>query len=782
MSCTLAGALALQMPAWAQGMPTITPSLKHMLAALPIADIKDDVQGMVKTLKKTSCGSELKDCYSTKSGPLQLYFFTSKGAQQTFLLVINKKMPMPSLLKPNVQKLMGGTYLSDPIISISTTDFDLDMVKMPADLQKVVRDSYFNVSSLTFASGVQLAARAELGGVMKVAMEGLGVKADQLTLRAGVLIPIPTDLVSGAGAGAGLADALKHSDTMKKAGADAVSPEAYIEFQFAPSAKLPMRLPPMDLTDATFFIDNALTFGYKGNAYFKGVKNKKILIQFQTPLTPLGAMDLLDFSFRMATPPDLTLEDAANVMVAMATPDKRLAAYGGFINRIDTLKKPLLAAAAPLSVFQLRNPQPHADYKFGDSSKPFPTENKYFNVALLGPTAPGGPLMQLAGDAMILGQPMGSIDVAAGTSGFHGKVARDLSLKLGPLGKVTIEKMLAEADIDKDSQRIRLKGNFGGQVVEVVLDGTMLTINVPANCVNPFEIKTQLKIEASSNIATIFEGQGGANVDPSKISGCIGKELEAAYKKIGSEYKNMSGYSANEANQALEGLRVFDTRIIQTWSSLGVNNEGDVVRGQLRKVGNQVNKATCRLSGNCKKKKKVSEVCMAVLDEEFYARKYTTQVAGNEAWHWAESSACKTASKQGSAEFEVAYYFDHNRTRYGFKGNESPETLTKHWLDHGRSDGVQGSADFNIADYRDQNPGIWEAMSSNWLGVWDHWLKSGINEGRPISREFRATEYLALYPDLQQLLGANNYPAAFDHWVITGKAEGRKGRTPGTVN
>jgi hypothetical protein len=61
--------------------------------------------------------------------PLQLYFFTSGSAQQTFLLVINKRMPLPKLLKENVQKVLGGTELRDPIIAISTTDFTLDTIK-----------------------------------------------------------------------------------------------------------------------------------------------------------------------------------------------------------------------------------------------------------------------------------------------------------------------------------------------------------------------------------------------------------------------------------------------------------------------------------------------------------------------------------------------------------------------------------------------------------------------------------------------------------------------------
>lgn len=57
--------------------PQISPTLKKMLGGLPIAGMKDEVNQLVGTLKKTACGSGLSGCYATKSGPLQLYFFTS---------------------------------------------------------------------------------------------------------------------------------------------------------------------------------------------------------------------------------------------------------------------------------------------------------------------------------------------------------------------------------------------------------------------------------------------------------------------------------------------------------------------------------------------------------------------------------------------------------------------------------------------------------------------------------------------------------------------------------
>ena len=116
-------------------------------------------------------------------------------------------------------------------------------------------------------------------------------------------------------------------------------------------------------------------------------------------------MDLLDFSFRMATPASFTMEDSARMMVSMQVADARLTQYGGgFIRNIDTFKDPLLTMLKPLSVIELQNPEPPPVYRFGDSSKPFPSDNKYFNFILFGPLAEGGPFLNAAGNMTILGQ------------------------------------------------------------------------------------------------------------------------------------------------------------------------------------------------------------------------------------------------------------------------------------------------------------------------------------------------------------------------------------------
>lgn len=747
----LLGALALHLPVQAQGVPEITPSLKKMLSALPIAEAKDQVQGMIGALQKTSCGGKLTGCYYTQSGPLQLYFFTSGGSQQTFLLVVDKTMPMPHLLGDKVQKVMGNTTLSSPIISISTTEYDLEMIKMPPSLQKVVRESYFNVSSLSFASGVQLAARANLGGGMKLAMESFGVQSDQMTMRAAVVLPIPTDLAGGAGTGVGMADAVAHGDTMKKAGADAAMPEAFVEFQFAPNVKIAMTSPKMELTDATFFLNNALTFGYKGNAAFKGAENRKIIVHFQTPWNPAGALDLLDFQFRMATPPAFTMEDAARVMFAMAVPDPRLAKYGGgYIRNIDSYKDALLSVTKPLSVFQLKNPYP-AEYRFGDSTKPFPNDAKHFNFAILGPLTQGGPYMRQAGDIKILGQKMGWLDASAGSNGLAGDVGAGVTLKLGPLGKVPF-KMDASVKVNGNKQDIGLLGNVAGQTVSVILSGSTMTIAMNASCVNPFEIKAKVAITESTDIAEVFDSQGGVNVDPSKISGCIGKELEAAYNKIAGEYKHLSGYTASAATAELKKI-------------------SDAANAAARQAEEEAKKAA---EESRKAYEKTKNAARDVANKSSNAANNALKAAGNVFKGFGKKKRHKPEPDPlfASSAFDWDYYYDNQPNVV-----KSGMDLATHWKNNGFNEGRRGSLEFDAKFYRDRYLDVQaQCKASDRMCVLRHWLDTGLQSGRQGSPDVAVATYLDRYPDLQRAFGPNDYIAAMEHWLESGEDEGRNPR------
>lgn len=751
----LSVAFALHLPAHAQGAPEITPSLKKLLGGLPIAGIKDEVQGMVAALKKTGCGNNLTGCYMTQSGALQLYFFTSGTSQQTLLLVVDKSMKMPRLLGEKAQKVMGDSSLSAPIISLSTTDYALDNARMPPALQKVVRENYFNVSTLAFSSGVQLAARTSLSGSIKQVMESMGVNASQLTMRAAVVMPIPSDLAGGAGAGAGAAQAVSHGDTMKKAGADAAKPEAFVEFQFAPQARLALGLPAMVLTDATFFLNNSLVFGYKGNAAYKGAEDKTVLVQFQTPLTPEGAMDLVDFQFRMATPAKFTLEDAAHVMVAMANTDPRLVKYGGgFIRNIASYQKALLSVAKPLSVFQLRNPSPAPEYRFGDSSKPWPDDPKFYNIVLLGPLAEGGPFFRGSGEATILGQRMGSIDASAGLSGLHGQAMQDLSLKLGPLGRVTVQQMLAEVDVDQRTQNIRLTGNYRGQVVEAVLAGSTLRVEVSANCVNPFKISTSATLQASTDLAEVFEGAVALNVDPKTITGCADQQLEAAYRKIAGEYKQLGGYTASAATAELNKMANAAAAEAQKAAEEEAQKAADAARKEYEKTKDDARNAANNAT---------SEANKAFND------------AGNAFKRLGKKKKHKKKGpdpKFAASVFDWDYYYDANPDLV-----EKRVDLAQNWKDTGFLEGRRGSLEFHAVYYRNRYTDVQALCASTDLQcVLQHWLDQGIEEGRQGSPDFNVDAYRFRYKDVPFNLTPGEEPDAMEHWLTVGADGGRNGK------
>ncbi len=767
-------AMALHTPA--QAAPELSPSLKKALSGLPIAGVQDKLQGMVAALGKTPCGGGLNGCYMVQSGPLQLYLFSSKAAQQTVLLVVDQKMVMPSLLKGNVQQLFGGTGLTAPIISISTTDYTLDAARMPAPLQKVVRESYFNLPSLDFAAGVQMASRADLGGAMKLLFLREGIEISKLIMRAAVVMPI-TDLMGGGLAGAGVANEVAHGETMKNAGLDAIKPESYVEFQFPRGAEVRMVMPKLILRDATFFLNNSLVFGYKGNATFEGVENKKVLMQFQTPLSPAGAMDLLDFSFRMATPPSLTLEDYAKVLVAMASPDPRLAKYGGgFVRNLEQIKKPLLTAVKPLSVFQVQNPVSQPDYELGNPNKPFPTDDKVFNVVLAGPAADGGPLMIAKGSVVFLGQKMGWIDVMADAKGFDGAAVRDLSLRLGPLGKVTMEKIVAQARINGKEQMIRLKGNYLGQVVEAILDTDVLTLNVPANCVNPFEIKAKLGFTPTTNIADVFDAQGGVNVDPSKIAGCIGKELEAAYRKVANEYKHLSGYSAKEANEALKKMSG-----TAEYAAAQAQKQAEIAAAEAQK---QAERAAAEAAKQAEAARKTYESTKNAARDVATKSASAATKAFNDAGNAFKRIGKKKKHKKGpdprfaASVFDWDYYYDKDPglAKAGWD-------LATHWKDYGFNEGRQGSPEFSVVYYRTRYLDVQALCGlSDANCALNHWLDFGIRQGRQGSANFSIESYLNRYPDLQNAFGKTNFEDALDHWFNSGEDEGRDPRPASSAN
>ncbi|MNR84295.1 hypothetical protein D3C72_150930 [compost metagenome] len=764
-SLLVTAALAFHAPAYAAGTPDIKPALKKMLGSLA-TETKQDLQKLVGALRETQCGGGLKGCYAAKLDAIQLYFYTSNNLQQTFIVVIDKDIPMPKLFSSKIQSVLGQSRLRSPMISISTSDFDLTTDRMPNDLKKIVNDNYFGVTSIPFSVGVQIAARINIGGEFKNTMESFGIKADQMTMRSAVVLPIPSDITGGAGAAAGIASDIADGATMTKAGVDAMKLEAFVEFQFAPGSRIPLLLPPVTLTDATFYINNNLTVGYKGNAAFQGLNDKKFLIQFQTPVQPTGAMDLADFGYRIATPARFTMEDAAKIMIAMATTDRRLTKYGGgLIGGIDKYKGDLLAAAKPLSMFQLDNPRPAPEYRFGDKTKPWPDDNKYYNIVSYGPLATGGPYMSQGSAVGFLGQKISWMDYTAGYNGLSGSTGNNITLKLGPLGKVTF-RMETFAKVNTGTQQIGMAGNFAGQKVEVLLGTSKMSISVNASCVNPFEIKASADITPTLNIADVFEGHGGVNVDPSSITGCVGKELEAAYRKVAGEFSNLGGYSAAMANAELKKME--DAATLMKKQAEEAANK---VAAESKKAAEDAARAAEKAAEDARKQyENAKNAARDVANKTANAASNAFRDAGNAFKRIGKKKKHKKGPdpKFAGSVFDWDYYYDHYPE---FRGQD----LAAHWKDTGFYQNRQGSLEFNPIYYYHRYADVSAQCPGSLLCATQHWLDYGIEMGRQGSADFNVVDYMNRYADVPRTLAPEDDPDALEHWLTFGADDGRDG-------
>ncbi len=728
--------------AQAQDAPPVLPGLKEAVAQLPIPGMSAALQDLHAALKKGENGGYSARATADVPGvgkiPLQLYFF-GDGAKQALLLVVERDIQLPPVFNNTGWKRLEGATLSDPMFSLSTVDYALDIRDMPADFRKIVADSYYGVTSLNFVSGFQVAAKIKLGGAMKQVIEHtMNVKAQDFTLRSGVVVPVPTDAAGSANLAAQLAADMKNVGKVAKD-----LPDFFVELQPKPGTVIhaPLKMPDLTLTDATFSLTAHTVLGFRGNMTLPNAK--KFITYFQTPLSPAGAVDFADFQFGI-TAQTFTLEDYAMWGIAMATPT---APGGSFVKGIDKYKDKLLLVMKPLSVFEIRNPNPIGEYRFGDVTKPFPHKS-FFNMLVLGPFASStdstgqqlsGPYLQAIGDLTVLKQKLASVRFTAGETGLHGVVDAGLKLNLGPLGRTGIG-MKASADVSQKDQLISMRGSALGRALNVSLEPTKLSIDSPATCATPFELKQTINIDSLLDLSNLMDKLPGVNVDPAKLQNCIGKELEAAYKWVSTTGSSLAGYTAKAANAEL-------------------NRMANEAAAAAKKAEEEYNKAKdeARKAANV-----ASNGAMKAFND-----------AGN---GFKKLFGTKKKHKKGpdpkfaSSVFDWDYYYDQNPDLVKAKTD-----LATHWSGSGFLEGRQGSPEFSARYYLNRYPDVKAQCGTNLTCALSHWLDQGIAVGRQGSANFSVADYLNRYSDLQRLFGRENYDDALDHWLNHGEAERRKG-------
>lgn len=90
------------------------------------------------------------------------------------------------------------------------------------------------------------------------------------------------------------------------------------------------------------------------------------------------------------------------------------------------------------------------------------------------------------------------------------------------------------------------------------------------------------------------------------------------------------------------------------------------------------------------------------------------------------------------------------------------------------------SAVFNVTYYKTHNPDLAAAGITSDKALLNHFINSGMKEGRQGNEEFNVYAYKNRYADLQTSFG-NDLKKYYLHYINSGKAEGRNGRPDGTT-
>lgn len=113
-----------------------------------------------------------------------------------------------------------------------------------------------------------------------------------------------------------------------------------------------------------------------------------------------------------------------------------------------------------------------------------------------------------------------------------------------------------------------------------------------------------------------------------------------------------------------------------------------------------------------------------------------------------------TATVSGSEIYSPYYGYVHTNKSYG--------ELLKQYSDV-----------YNVKDYMAYNPDVHKAIGSAPYLLMNHFINSGMKEGRQGSSEFNLDAYKANNPDLVAAFGGDNVKY-YEHYISNGKAEGRK--------
>lgn len=153
-----------------------------------------------------------------------------------------------------------------------------------------------------------------------------------------------------------------------------------------------------------------------------------------------------------------------------------------------------------------------------------------------------------------------------------------------------------------------------------------------------------------------------------------------------------------------------------------------------------------------------------------------------------DSEAQNAAYKNNTAAFQCVWY---NKSIRSFKVNKaivefmdgSKQTISNSQLYGEKYNHVlenkpfldvvnQYSSVYNYKDYMQYNSDLASAFGDNQKALFEHFINSGMKEGRQGSSQFNLAVYKANNPDLVALFGDDN-AKYYEHYMASGKAEGR---------
>ncbi len=119
--------------------------------------------------------------------------------------------------------------------------------------------------------------------------------------------------------------------------------------------------------------------------------------------------------------------------------------------------------------------------------------------------------------------------------------------------------------------------------------------------------------------------------------------------------------------------------------------------------------------------------------------------------------------------FDANFYWQtHSDLQSTFQADDL-DGLRNHWLTSGLQEGRRPSVLFDARYYSDRFPALANAGITTPQGLLQHFIDSGFQEGRQGSQEYHSPSYVNRYPELARLFGNNGYYKAFKFYQNVGR-------------